>query len=334
MFDDIGNPKFNAGPFKACNGPIALAPAWDLTRVWINADRIQNRERFNFTGGDIYSLHLLLSNYGERDIERPDIEWALWDGERAICSGNGSGGYYPSGRVEEIRYIRFALPVVPAPKTYVLKARALFDGTCVENEWPVFVYPESSGISRRVGLYDPACLFVSVDILYETVEFDGSLNTIPDIVLASHLSDGLLRFVSEGGRVFLAQRGKGVLPSVPVAFWREGMIYRDYPSFWNQLQYEHYADDLRFFSLATDTAFDTTKFQAMGFSECRPMVRRYDCRQWLASDYMCEMRYGKGRILATTLRLEGGMGKQPMFVNNNCLGRWILHKSIQDLAAE
>lgn len=49
---------------------------------------------------------------------------------------------------------------------------------------------------------------------------------------------------------------------------------------------------------------------------------------------MAELRLGRGRILATTLRLEGGMGKQPLFITNNTLGRHLLMSAVLDLTAD
>jgi len=177
-------------------------------------------------------------------------------------------------------------------------------------------------------------VFATLEKRNEVSEIQTGAPVAPelDIVVTSLLTAEILRYVEKGGRVFLVQRGKGALPTIPVAFWRESMICRDYPSFWNQLHYEHYADDLRFFGVGTDTAFDPTGIQKMGFDEYRPMVRRIDCREYLASDYMCEMKYKKGKIIATTLRLEGGMGKQPLFIENNCFTGWILDQCLNALS--
>ena len=43
-----------------------------------------------------------------------------------------------------------------------------------------------------------------------------------DLVVCSVLTASIRSYLEKGGRVFYLQRGKGGLPVVPVAFWREG----------------------------------------------------------------------------------------------------------------
>ena len=49
FFDDLLRPKFDAEAFLQTNAERVLVPAWDLTRVWINGDRVRNREWYNFS---------------------------------------------------------------------------------------------------------------------------------------------------------------------------------------------------------------------------------------------------------------------------------------------
>lgn len=115
----------------------------------------------------------------------------------------------------------------------------------------------------------------------------------------------------------------------PVAFWREGMIRKYAHPVMDEIRYENWMDDLRYFGSATDTAF--SDIEDSRFTCRKPILRRYDCREWRADDYLMELGCGKGKILATTLRIEGGMGKQPLFLENNRFGRWLIGKAIQYL---
>ena len=109
-----------------------------------------------------------------------------------------------------------------------------------------------------------------------------------------------------------------------VAFWREGIIRRYPHQVLAGVDYEEWLDDLRFFSLSTDTAFQTDQLEKQGYGCVTPIIRRYDCREWDATDYMAEIRLGKGTIIATTLRFEGGMGKEPLLIANNKFAIWLL----------
>ena len=60
--------------------------------------------------------------------------------------------------------------------------------------------------------------------------------------------------------------------------------------------------------MTATSAIETDKLAERGFGDARPILRRYDCREWYASDYMLEFTLCRGRLVATTLRLQGGMG--------------------------
>ena len=326
MLDDFGCPKYDVVRFRESNDSVVLVPAWDLTRIWIGADRVMYKERYNFTGGSEYSLHILLSNYGERDISSVTAKWQLSERGAELLSGVLSCAGAACGEVREICCVRFKLPCAGSPKTCALRVTAMYEGGEVSNEWPVFIYPEPLIIRNPAGLYDPSGLFDGIDTFCEIVGLnDGAaIDAGLRAVLTSRLTPEVETYVRSGGWALLAQRGKGILPTVSVPFWREGMVCRDFTSFWNQLPHSHWADDLRFFSVAPDTAFDINGCAAFG--GVQPIVRRYDCRSWIATDYMCEITMGKGTLLATTMRLDGGMGKQPQSLGHNCLGRWIVEQ--------
>jgi hypothetical protein len=299
-----------------------------LARVWLGADRVSPQERFNFPSGGDYGLHLLLSNYGEA-VRGPAVAWRLREETAVLLSGGCAGADVAQGAVGELCRIAFRLPETDTPRTLALSVTVTFPGGQVRNQWPVFLYPAPAGLPYPIGVYDPAGLFAGCEALWDTIPLGEGIPEGTAAVLASGLTPWLRAYVEGGGRALMVQRGLGPLPTVSVPFWREGMLCRDYPSFWNRLPHTHWAEDLRFFSLAPDTAFTVEGCAALG--PARPMVRRFDCRQWLAAEYMCDIALGRGRLLATTLRLEGGMGKQPLFLKNNCLGRWIVEQSLGEL---
>lgn len=336
MFDDMMRPKFPVEEFKTFNSDIVLAPAWDLTRIWINADRVLYKERFSFFSGAYYGLHIILSNYDKEPVVNPVIRWKLIRGselleERTIRSNE----VFNPGEVREAAYISTTLPETNSPGTLVLKVQMEAGSRLVKNQWPVFIYPEAERTLKEIGLYDPANLFTGIDTLYNIREIkDGEAVKGIDLVIASRLTPEVRNYAEKGGKVFYLQRGKGYLPHVKAAFWREGMIQCfDHPVL-NGIEYDSWMDDLRFYEVTTDTALDTFEFRLAGFTpeQITPIIRRYDCREWTASDYLVEITMDSGKIIATTLRMEGGFGKQPIFLKNNTFGRWLLQSSLAYLA--
>lgn len=334
IFNDLMEPKFDKSVFEQINSDVALVPAWDLARVWINGDRFSGKERYNFFSNDSYGLHVLVSNFSQDRIEAPILCWELACHDRVLLKGTQkSGEVFETGDVRELGYIRFDLPEVQKPETFVLRVSMDYDGKKAENSWPVFMYPRPERIAQKIGLYDPAGIFAGIgDLCVIAGLEDEKAVEGADMVATSRLTPKIREYAENGGRVFFVQRGTGYLPVKKVAFWREGMIRRFNHPVVEEVKYEQWFDDLRFFGVATDTAFDTGQLKRMPFDALRPVIRRYDCREWEISDYMTEIKLGKGIVLASTLRLEGGMGKQPPGISNNRFGLWLFHSAVRYLS--
>lgn len=329
LFDDFMEDKFDREAFRRFNGDVMLLPAWDLTRVWINADRVMPKERYGFFGGETYGLHILCSNYGGVEIRHPRITWELKEASGEVLeNGCEEGRGIENGRVGELCYLHFELPEVTEPKTCILQAELICGEISVVNSWPVFLYPCPEAADCPIGLYDPLHVFSTVGKLYPRIEMTDGRTGLErySLLFCSMLTPEILACARGGGKIFYVQRLEGELPIHPIAFWREGMIrHYDHPVL-EGLKYESWMDDLRYFGSTTDTAF--ADIQDERFDYRKPIIRRYDCREWRADDYMMELGCGAGKIIATTLRLEGGMGKEPLFLKNNRFGRWLLQQAV------
>ena len=340
LFNDFGEPKFDADVFKTFNADTVLVPRWDLTRTWIGGDRVLYKERYNFVSGETYAVRVVLSHYGPAAVNSPRLNWQLLrSGNTAADSGEvRNPEIFQPGCVGEIAYLVFNLPEVTKPETFTLKVSMSADTAAAVNEWPVFVYPASGEINKgfNLGLYDPASLFPDAASEWENVEIladDMSIRDV-DMILTTRLSPSVHKFISQGGCGVLVQRGNGVLPIVNVPFWREGMQRPFGHKIMDGLISGHAQDDLRYYSLGTDTALDSRAIEKSALADLtkiEPIIRRYDCRTWKMSDYMAELSIGKGKLIATTLRLEGGSGKQPMLLKRNLLAQWLLRKSFEYL---
>ena len=68
-------------------------------------------------------------------------------------------------------------------------------------------------------------------------------------------------------------------------------------------------------------------------SDVRWLLRRLDNHVFTVSDYLIEARVGSGRLIASTLRFQGGLGDQPAGLRFNLAGRWLLRRILQALAS-
>ena len=332
MFDDMMRPKFDPHEVRKVNGDAVLCPAWDLGRVWINADRVRPRERYNFVGGSDYALRVLLSNYGA-DARDGALRWRLMDGERVLEQGEQTGLDCARGDVRELVRIACRLPRVDEPRT--LRVEAVFDapGVHAENDWPVFLYPEEEAPRGRFLLYDPMNQLRTLERVLPCERL-GEGEAVPegtDVVVTTLLTPAVRAWVEAGGRAVVMQHEPGALPVRPVAFWREGMLDTRPHPITAGLRKECVCDELRYFSMTAASAIETDKLAAQGYHDIESVLRRYDCREWYASDYMVACGLGRGRIVATTLRLGGGMGKQALFIADNPGAAYILRSAVRYL---
>ncbi len=327
IFDDLNKLKFDPNHMSFINADVALVPAWDLTRVWINGDRVRNKPRYSFFGGTQYGLHILMSNYGNKVAETPTIKWTLWKGGAVIEGSQAYDGSVAIGEVKEVCYINFTLPNVDKPTTYSLDVTVKGENWC--NTFPVFVYPTPVKCEKKIGVYDTNGVFAYAGKLYDFAEIGDDMQ-LPavDIIFTTRLTPAILQFAKDGGKVLYVARGKSTLPTVPVSFWREGIVRCMEHDVLEGVTYDTWQDDLRFYDLATDTAFDVTEWSDFNFDKVTPIIKRYDCREWRENDYMVEITHGEGSIIATTLRLEGGFGKQSMLITGSALSQHLIHNII------
>lgn len=335
IFDDNMKNKFIPQEVAAFNNDVVLLPAWDLGREWIGADRISSRERYNFTSGKEYGLHILISNYSSGNIKNAKFSWQLINenGEIIVQAQDILPAEHSCGTVQEAYYLVFRLPETNQPQSYNLHVQLEWEGGHAANYWPVFVYPAPCILQEGIMVYDPCNLFGDMSRLFNQPEVicspDSRALKQEKVLLTSLWTPEIHAFAKQGGRVMCVQRGKGPLPSKPVPFWREGMLRVYNHPVMDGCQPVNSQDDLRYFSLATDSAIDEAAMEEQGFVLNAPIMHRYDCRTWQRGSYMGEYTLGKGKVLVSTLRFEGGMGKQPLAMDKSPFACYLLQQVIR-----
>lgn len=338
MLDDLGQPKFSAEVFRRFNGEATLTQAFNLTRTWVGADRVMPAERYNYLSGSIYSVRILLSNYTGHDLRDSTLHWQLLRGETKAFQGQTPlTQHFPHGSVKEAAYLQIPLPQVNSPETLVLEVELRNrEQPITSNDYPIFVYPEA--LQRpSLAVYDPAG---SLDGLlrrnkgYRIISEDELTGLGSEVLVASVLTDSVKRFVASGGKLLLLLRGEGSLPLIHSPLWREGMLRPYLHPILKGIEKTTWYDDLRYFSMTTDLAIDTVAMTEKGYKDVQPVLRRYDCRAWTATDYICTFRLGLGACAATTLRIGGGLGKTPPDARFNPYANWLLQSMATWLKAQ
>jgi hypothetical protein len=217
------------------------------------------------------------------------------------------------------------------------------------NEWPLWFFPRDpwAGLTG-VALLDPAGrladlprLVPGVVVLTEAlVQCDERPTTNDEhnldqgqhstggqggdssfVIIATAWTAALRGSVERGGRAVLLQTGGGPPGPLPVAalpFWREAIRLCEPHPAWGDFPHEHWAG-AQFIACATDYALDTA-----GYPGAEPVLRRLDTRTMAVHDYAAELPFGDGRLIITTLRLEGGQGDQPLGISRSPAANYLL----------
>jgi hypothetical protein len=129
-------------------------------------------------------------------------------------------------------------------------------------------------------------------------------------------------FVARGGAAVLLQAGEGPPGPVPVVelpFWREAIKIVEPHAAWRDFPHDGCAG-MQFFGCATSYALDTSAVDVRSAA----ILRRLDARTMRVYDYAAELAWGAGRLIASTLRFEGGLGEQPLGISRNTAAAYLL----------
>jgi hypothetical protein len=332
VFDDLARAKYPAEAFRHFNTDSVLLLEQGRARRWINGgDRPTPRDLHNHVAGAPVSLRLLLANT-EGDVPAQDIRWRLLDPDGAqALSGDATFPAAP-GLLREIARLDFNAPSIEHPAEYTLEAELGH----LRNTWPLWFYPPVTDWPGRLAMYDPAGTLAGLDDLIDAAvslpEVSAAPNDGDTLLITSVFTPAIDAFVRSGGHALYLNAGAGGLPVIPCPFWRESVkLLYDHPVLADFPHRGH--ADLEFYNLATDHALDTAGLKRLlhGEDGLAPILRRLDARLFTTSEYLVELRMGRGALLASTLRFWGGAGDQVAGLRANPAGRWLLRRILEHM---
>jgi hypothetical protein len=332
IFDDLGQPNHPPAVLTRFNQDTVITLTWDNRRSWVNGgDRLINWDTHNYSSQDTFRPHFFLSHYHSDIISNATLPWKLHDDHHSfVASGEINGITLDVGEAKEVGLAEVILPSVDSP-TKLLFTAVLQDGKKeVSNEWPFWVFPTQmlDTYLTQIEMNDPFQLLSGLEKVYPELvnrRVVEEIRPTTKVIVTSMLQPFHYEFMEKGGRVLYIQRNEGEFPIRKLPFWRESLqLFYDHPIM-NTFPHEHHTGML-FYGLATDTVFDSAKLP-----EHTPIMGRLDARTFELSQYMFEKNIGKGRLIATALRLEGGLGAQPSGILNNPAGMYLFVTIVQHL---
>lgn len=330
ILDDLGRLKWSPEEFRPFNNDTVLCLDGDRRRRWQHGgDRVDRLDLYNRWAGELARWYVILSHVGEPISNGGELMWQLTD-QTGLVFAEGQSEIPRTllpGPPQELARIECNLPILERASELCLQVRLTTESVTVVNRWPIWCYPRPAAWPVGLALYDPSYTLDGWDELLQPAQRISAEppSWEPSIVLATALTPWLLRYLHTGGRVLLLQQGDGPLPSRRGPFWREAIhLFPDHP-LWRTFPHRGYAD-LQFFSLATDVMLDASRLHEVvpEITQIRPMMRRLDAREFYVCEYLLEAEVRRGRLLACTLRLQGGSGMQPTGLQRNVAGHFLL----------
>jgi hypothetical protein len=338
VWDDLGRSKWTPEEFLRINGEAVLALDVVRRRQWrFGGDRPDRVDPYNAWGGERANWFVILSDCGAGFPAGSVLSWSLSHlaGELLASGTHELGQGILPGVPAQAGSIQAVLPRVERAVELCLRVSILSGERCVENEWPVWVYPRPTALPEGLAVYDPAGLLAdSGDWFARAPQIQvGDLQPgHPTVLVATALDGPVWAYLQAGGRVLLLQMGEAPLPVRRCPFWREAVKLFPADPLWEHFPQRGFTD-LQFFGLASDLAFDTRRLgEALPpGARIRPVLRRLDAREFHMTEYLFDASVGAGRLVGCTLRLQGGAGAQPSGWNRNVAGGALLKALLDTL---
>jgi hypothetical protein len=331
IFDDFESSKWDPGQFLLFNGEYTLCLDGERRRRWQHGgDRVDQFDLQNEWAGERVNRRVILSGQGLVHQGPAQLSWRLTESSgQFIAEGENEVEVDLKGiRPQEIAALTFQLPPAALPQELRLDVEFSSGLIQTHNSWSFWIYPKRgyrlAGQAYAHVLFDPGFLLTEFEDLYAFQRLE-QLSTPPanKIVLASAMPAWAEDFLNSGGRMILLQWEDGPLPVVRRPFWREAVrIFVPHP-IWDMFGI---GGDLRFLGMSSDVSFDSDRLvQAIpALDEVHPIFRRLDARDFRVSEYLLEAPLGRGVLLACSLRLAGGHGRQPSGLRRNVAGQALL----------
>ena len=310
VWDDLGRLKVDPAEFAQFNGDLVLTLGWDRRRAWVaGGDRPAYWDTWCHETGTTVRPHIVLAHHGVRSGEAV-LRWEIGlDGESAFAGGGTETGA-AAETVRELSVAEFVVPEVDRPRRATLRATCRVGSETTSNTWSLWFFPRFEWDPVRV--VDPAGRLAGLPTVDD-----------PDAVLvATAWTDEVRDRVHAGGRAVVLLAGPSEQSPCPVRempFWREAVKLIEPHEAWGDFPHDGWVD-LQFAGCAADSALD------VAWLPVRPLLRRVDARTGAVHDYATEFAWGAGRVIASTLRIDGGLGDQPVGITRNTGAAYLLSR--------
>lgn len=316
VFDDLGQPKLTQQQWQQINNEVTLLVTGGRRRKWRGGDMPYPQDIFSYRAGD--ALDLSVGCAGSDATEWQLTAYCVLPDGQQLGSTRTRITPYAWADLE----MNTTLPAVDAPQEWRLEANAEH----LHNHWHIWLYPHTDW-RERVGVYDPS------GVLRFAAPLPAHDFASENVLFATAYTPQVADYLRAGGRVLLWQAGPGALPTQQWGFWQESLPLAYPHEVWQRFGTGEASLSYRLYHVAPQFAFDTVKLPALlPDAEIQPVLRRLHTRLFTVTDYMIEVRLGRGVMLATSLNLLGGEGDQATDWESNIVGDYLVQCMVATLA--
>jgi hypothetical protein len=265
-----------------------------------------------FWSGARKQIEVLVSNYGEEEIESGTLAWKLLDAGREIAGSEITAVRAPLGRVQRIADVAVGPIETREAKKLTLVLELKSGARTYSNHWDFWVFPRG-GLMQ--GADRPVFSSVKWDGIRRTYPFIQEVQrTLPpdSLLITSTLDEAAKQFLQSGGRVWLMadriQFGRaGRATFFPASGGALGSMLQDHPAL-GGFPHEGFFD-AQFFNLlegAWDFPLDQWPKDLVPIAGSIQTTSSFLSKQKDLSKrgYIFEVKAGEGKLLVTTLRIR------------------------------
>ena len=263
-------------------------------------------------------VDLFVSNYGEQDIRDGVVSWQVSSNGKVLASSQLQNVQAPLGKITSLG--RATIDKLPGGEARKLEFEVALDsgGLKHTNRWNLWSFPRDAALRQPASQVVSTVRWANLRRVYPFLENDRAKLGASDLLIASALTPGDLRFLEAGGRVLLladrAQFGRGGEATFfPASGGAAGTLVRDHPAL-RGFPHEGFCD-LQFYNLLDGAhSFPLDRFP----KELEPIVGAIRTTSSFLSKqknlsrtgYLFEASVGRGKLLVSTLRIRDNFDEE------------------------
>ncbi len=274
-------------------------------------------DRRSFTAGEPLTASILLSHFGFKPVEGASLHTTLDQNGAALSPACDLNDIHQApGTLAQLTNLSWNIPQFTNPVRVAIHVDLRSPQCEWGNQWPLWVVPPMAPDSlRNVQIHSSLSADLARELFHGCSSLLTAKNTTdnsPTVVVASHFDDELVRLLENGGRVLLLPDGQRFSLPLKAHWFLRGAPYIPDRPLGGRLPRDLLLE-LQHFDLASEVVPDLPQLDS--WDPHLLLWDTHDQKSIKTHGLVFETRAAKGRVLVSTLRLNGP---------HNAAGHWLV----------